>query len=169
MTKELRNYFGFQAEGNRSGQSLSTVDLKLAVTVILMAAAKADNAFAEKEVQLIAQTIAKRLQLSVEKVATLMNEATATTNSLSLPRYIQEIKSQFPVEQREQILAVAWAVIAADGVATQEESAFARSLRDSLGLSMEQALRARKAAENVTLDGFKEVVEAAQQVPKTQK
>lgn len=169
MTKELRNYFGYQAEENRSGHSLSSVDLKLAVTVILIAAAKADAGFADSEMQLIAKSIADRLHLSIDKVTDLINEAAAATNSLSLPRYIQEVKSQFPVEQREEILAVAWAVIAADGIATKEESAFARSLRDSLGLSMEQALRARKAAENVTLDGFKEVIEAAQQVPKTRK
>ena len=51
-----------------------------------------------------------------------------------------------------------------DKVVSSEESHFVVTLRAELGLTIEQALRARKLSEEISIDGFKEFVESSPEV-----
>ncbi len=164
--RELLGFFGAREKQQPTTPEKGTStnrDLALATAAILSAAASSDQSIDKKEAQAIATAIQSRLGISSEKCSALMKQVEGH-ESTKLEKFVAEINAQFGQEERVQILALAWKVIMADGVITTEEGVFSVTLRKSLNLSMEQALRARKLSEGLELDGFKESVEASEVV-----
>jgi uncharacterized tellurite resistance protein B-like protein len=159
MFGRARGFFSDKEESSELG-STGSDDLRLAVALLLISAAKSDGDFAEEEYRLIRAAAANKLSLPSEKIRTLLKQG--QTEQLLIDEAVAEIKSHFDQDQRVQILALVWGVVSADEVADRDESAFAAKLRHDLGLSVEQGLRARKLAEDIIIDGFKEFVEASQ-------
>lgn len=170
MMDEVRGYFLEGLSGSKNPQAgvnlqnVHTDNLRSAAAVILINAAKSDLQIDSKERLAIVDTIERHLALPRAKVTALLEQHEGSATSSKLNQFTQIIKKDFDLKQRTEILSWVWAVIAADGIATNEESSFAANLRNALGLSLEQAIQARKLAEHVELDGFKEPVEADQSV-----
>lgn len=165
MFEKVRGYFGAEQRQDPSSQA-SAEDLRLATGILLLAAAKADGSYSADEADLIYETVETTFGLPRSKVESFLNDASLELGAAgnNAQRFIEIINSSFTLEDREQILSIAWAVILADGKTSDEETKFAASLRTNLGLSLESGIRARKNAEGVGLDGFKELLEASPEV-----
>ena len=164
MFEEVRGFFGVRQRVEPTTVEASSEDLRLAAGVVLIAAAKVDGHFDAAEADFIMDTVEQKFGLPREKVDEFLAGASSALDLASPQSFINVINRHFSLDQRETILSVVWAVILSDGEATESESAFAAGLRTTLGLTLEQALRARKEAEGVGIDGFKEILEASPEV-----
>lgn len=163
MLNKIQGYFSPEDAGSVSLKNTEE-HTKLAVATVLLSAAKADAHFAKEERVTLLEQLEKRLGISREEAISLEAQAEVAEHSHLLSQYTDLLVKELSVSQREFILALAWSLITADQKVAQEESAFAVKLRVSLGLSLEQSLRARKSAEGLKQDGFKEMVEASKEV-----
>lgn len=136
-----------------------TEDTRRAVATVLASAARADSHFAAEECEALVNMFECKLGLERQCALSLLS---GSETQAILDEAIDELREVLSLEQRELILGLTWAIIAADKLVETEEKAFAASLRNNLGLTLEQSLRARKIAEGITIDGFKEFVEAYQ-------
>lgn len=163
MLGKIQGYFGIGENEN-----ISLLDAKehtkIAVATILLSAALADENFGETEHSLLLKQLEHRFGISAADAEELLTHVQSPGSQELLVKYLQTLGNDLTIQQREHILTLAWGIIAADKVVTDEETRFAVKLRQLLGLSMEQSMRARKAAEGLTLDGFKEVVETSEEV-----
>jgi uncharacterized tellurite resistance protein B-like protein len=64
-----------------------------------------------------------------------------------LQEFITTINKHLDADQKQRVMALAWRVIMADGEADYEEATVAAELRRALGLTLEQAVRAQKLAQ----------------------
>jgi len=123
-------------------------DLRLATAVILLEMAQIDGQYSSDEGRSLFLVLEKEFGLTKEKTHALLEKAEVNVGGQSqLDHFVNIINSHFDVVQKQRILADAWRIISADGETSQSESKFAVRLREKLGLSMEQSLRARKLAE----------------------
>jgi len=129
--------------------------------VMLVGCASADHDFSPVEREELIGMLSARFELPKVQAQLLIEEAREPQKLAKLEQAAEKLREHLSVDDRVELLSLAWKVIAADHVSTGEESAFAVKLRRLLGLSMEQALRARKMAEAIVQDGFKEHVEAS--------
>ena len=139
-------------------------DLRLATAAVLVAAALADQVFTAAEKSRILSALTARLGVSPLEAQTLVIEANAEDSQHKIEQFAARLREKLDIEERVNLLALTFSVIASDQESTADENVFAVKLRQQLGLSMEQSLRARKFAEHITLDGFKETVEASAEV-----
>jgi len=124
-------------------------DLRLATAVVLLEMAQVDGHYSSDEGRRIFLILEKEFGLTKEKTHELLEKTEINVGGQTrLDHFIGIINSHFDTVQRQRILADAWRVIAADGETSQAEGKFAVRLREKLGLSMEQSLRARKLAED---------------------
>ena len=163
MLDKLRGFFSV-AQPLAEQTIMTSEDLRLATAVILVACASTDRDFSASEYESIASLIQRHLKLSQIEVTKLIDAAATSENVSMLAQFVSEIREHLTPQQREQVLSCAWAVIFADGICSDSEKSFASELRHSLGLSLEQALRARKLAEGVTTDGFKDFLSSSEEV-----
>jgi uncharacterized tellurite resistance protein B-like protein len=160
MFERIKN---FMSQGEKLDSSFTEENdiVRFAIVSLLIHCAKCDSDFSDSEYDFIANIAKTKLALPHAAVAELLNSEqhdSALTESLSL------LRSELDLEQREKVASLAWAVIGHDAAADSEESAFAVEMRKKLGLSLEQAIRARKLAEGIAIDGVKEFVEASSEV-----
>jgi uncharacterized tellurite resistance protein B-like protein len=149
MFEKVREAFGgidtlsVDADGIRASS-----DLRLATAVILLEIAQIDGAYSSEEGRSIFLTLEKEFGLTKENTHALLEDASINAGGQRrMDHFVEIINSHFDVLQKQRILADAWRIISADGETSQQESKFAVTLREKLGLSMEQSLRARKLAE----------------------
>lgn len=163
MFEEIRKFFA--ANKVPPTELLEPIDkVKLAAAAVLIAAARADGVFGVEEAGATLQGLETYLGVESTKVQALFDSASDAYQTFPFNTFLETLRTNMNDEEREAVLSIAWAVIGADGIVTEEETAFATQLRHSLGLSLEQSLRARKAAEHVTQDGFHEFVEQSAEV-----
>lgn len=124
-------------------------DLRLATAVILLEMAQVDGQYTSDEGRSLFLLLEKEFGLTKEKTHALLERAEINVGGQTrLDHFVGIINSHFDILQKQRILADAWRIISADGETSQQESKFAVRLREKLGLSMEQSLRARKLAED---------------------
>ncbi len=164
MTDTLQKYFsseGFFSETDSKPLSAESEKLRANVAAILIQAAKADGNFGPAEHEALGKMMEEKLGFAKGKIVSLLN------TKLPLPALestMQTMKSSLSAAEREQILTLVWSLIGADNAVAKKEGQFAVKLRTEMGLTMEQAFRARELAEGVTIDGFKEFVDTSPQV-----
>jgi uncharacterized tellurite resistance protein B-like protein len=163
MLKNL-DYFLDYLDSADNHEPADATDLQFATAVVLVAAAFADRSFAPVEQQQVISALTTRLNVPRVQAESLIAEAQDKRNLQKLAECTAGLRDKLDVEERVNLLALTWKIIASDQVSTADENAFAVNLRQQLGLSMEQSLRARKISEMVAIDGFKEVVEASPEV-----
>lgn len=124
-------------------------DLRLATAVILLEMAQVDGHYTSDEGRSLFLLLEKEFGLTKEKTHALLEKAEVNVGGQTrLDYFVGIVNSHFDDLQKQRILADAWRIISADGEMSQQESKFAVRLREKLGLSMEQSLRARKLAED---------------------
>ncbi len=141
--------------------------VRIGIAFLLTAAARSDGTLGAKETDLISRILVNKLGLPASRINSLMHAAPTPQIENAINESISFMAQTYSVSQREKILALIWSVIVADGVVEDIEAAFASHVRTALGLSLEQGLRARKRAEFIKIDGFKEFIEAWQGIDDT--
>jgi uncharacterized tellurite resistance protein B-like protein len=68
------------------------------------------------------------------------------------------IRDGFSLEQRISVMAIAWRLVMADQKTSRAEAHFASTLRQELGLSLEQAVMARTLAERGEIGPLKQAL-----------
>jgi uncharacterized tellurite resistance protein B-like protein len=129
--------------GNPTPQETS-----IAALALLVAVAKEDDDFDLSEIDEITDQLAILFRLDDQQSKSLLDLSSVLNSSHEkLLEFIGTINRCFDDPQKELVLALVWRVIKADGKAVSEETSFAADLRAKLGLSMEQAIRARQMSE----------------------
>ena len=163
MFEEIRKFFSSSKDAQTA--PLEPVDkVKLAAAAVLIAAARSDGVFGVEEAGATLEGLETHLGVEPEKVQALFDQASDAYQTFPFNSFLETLRTSMSDGEREAVLSIAWAVIGADGIVTEEETKFATRLRQSLGLSLEQSLRARKTAEHVSQDGFHEFVQASAEV-----
>lgn len=160
MFDKTRGFFA-TALDHKSDMSTEADDLRMAVVSVLISAARTDSLFAQTEYNTIVNIATNKLGLGQEKVTQLLS---SEQDEEIISETIKELRASLNPAQREQLLAFTYSIISADRIVEDDESAFALKLQTELGLTIEQAVRARKQSEGVVIDGFKEFVEASPEV-----
>ena len=123
-------------------------DLIVSAVVVLNGLAHADNDFETEELNSIMNQMFAEFELSQNEGAEILAIAQFLQRDQSkIDQFIDTLNANFTIEQKQLILAMAWKLIIADGVVEKFESELAVELRGKLGLSLEQAVRARQMAE----------------------
>ncbi|MCC6933516.1 MAG: TerB family tellurite resistance protein [Deltaproteobacteria bacterium] len=123
-------------------------DLTVAVATVLYAAIRADTNIDSYEMNKFADIFKTHLDVNDEEVGHSLELAEQLYKSkTTYDKFCAILQTSFNAEERQQIYTAAWKIILSDNKVDPSESAFAVSLRNQLGLSMEQALYCVKALE----------------------
>jgi len=123
-------------------------DLKVITALILLQAANSQDSLSSDELMNIVAGMFRRFGVGDEEsgelifIAELIAKDTARAKNL-----IERINQRFSVEQKQQIMALAWRVIGSDNVVSNSEGSYIIELRKSLKLTAEQSAFAREIAE----------------------
>jgi len=123
-------------------------DIRLATAVLLLEMAQVDGGYTSEEGRSLFQALEKEFGLTKEMTHSLLEKAEQNVGGPGrIDHFVQIINSSFDDLQRQRVLSDVWKIVSADGVTSEREQKFAVYLREKLGLSMEQSLRARKMSE----------------------
>jgi uncharacterized tellurite resistance protein B-like protein len=143
---------------DRDGNQIDN-DLRLATAVIVLGVAQADGAYSAEEGKTIFKSLEKEFALTPDSIHRLLAVAEQNVGGRErMADFISTINEHFDDVQKQRIMAMVWRVISADGFTSERESQLAVELRERLNLTMEQALRARRLAEE-GVDLTKEEIE----------
>ena len=117
-------------------------DARLALTALLVRAARADGHYDPSEQARIDRIIATRYGLDPAGTAALRRDAEALeAEAPDTVRFTRAIKDAVPYEQRIAVLEALWSVVLADEARDQRENALLRLVASLLGISdMDSAL-----------------------------
>ena len=147
--KEMKSFLaesGILSE-NAHGAALSH-DAQLAVAVIVVRAAYCDNRFASEEREEILNDLGYEFGMERRDVENLIEEARDLQKLESwMSSYIEDIRENFDIDQRIEVLSVVWRVMEADGMVDEADEEFVESLELRLGLSAEEGEEAQRRAQ----------------------
>lgn len=122
----------------------NSTSLALAVCVLLLEAARADEQFTLEERQHVVDTLKMRFSVSAEEAKELIEMATAKREeSLDLWRFTNRINEALDQEQRRKIIAEIWRVIYADGTLEAHEDYLVHKLARLLNLQHSDLINAK--------------------------
>ena len=115
---------------------LEKTDARLALTALLVRIAKSDGDYANVEIALIDELIAKRYGLSGDQIVTLRKDAEILESEApDTVRFTRAIKEAVPYVDRESVIESLWEIVLVDGVRDQHENALLRLVADLLGIN----------------------------------
>ena len=128
---------------DRSGES-SDIELQAATAILLIEAAYGDTGYAWREHRTILKGLEREFGLGKKEVLDLLGRANEIRPPVvKLADVTEVIRERFTKEQREQVVRFVWRVIEADGSVDEFEGLFGDHIAKALGLSREEAQRAR--------------------------
>lgn len=128
------------------GNKIDT-DLGLAVVRFLLQIADSDGNFCNVESDFLIDVICKEFELDSEAAQELMDTGIMTQANSDLSKLdLQALHFHYSKDQRVRLMGFAWRLITSDNEVVKEEAEIAVTLREQLGLTMEDAVRARKIA-----------------------
>ncbi len=145
MFKKLKDFFRGSSKlvVDRSGQPTNE-DLQIATGILLLQMAGADEDYAPEEVAIVYQTIGRAFKLDDETAGRILEIADAARgNSEKVTEYFKSLSQHFTTSQRQQIFAMAWKVIVADGQIAKFEQRYAEQVKARLQLTNEEAEKAK--------------------------
>lgn len=126
-------------------EPLNDGDARLALTALLVRIARADDDYAQAEIDRIDRIIAKRYGLSPFEATALRSEAeTLETEAPDTVRFTRAIKDAVPYEGRIAVIESLWEVVLADGQRDAEEDALVRLAANLLGINDRDSALARQ-------------------------
>ncbi|MGE0294187.1 MAG: TerB family tellurite resistance protein [Hyphomonadaceae bacterium] len=121
---------------------------RIAVSALLVIAARADHDYADAEREQIDRVLGQRYGISAEAAAALRAEGEAAEAASSdLYRFTSLVKKGVPHEERAAVIEALWRVVLADGRREMHEEALLRRITDLLGLDSRDSVEARRRAE----------------------
>lgn len=104
-------------------------DLRVAVAMLLIEAARRDDVFGPEERKVIAQLLTRKFGLSGEECADLLRSAEVANESVvQLHPYTRAVFEQMPPAERIDLIEMLWEVVYADGVLDPDEDALIRRI-----------------------------------------
>lgn len=149
MLKQLSEFVHGEAslEVDKSGKPVSN-ELTLGTILALLNMAEADNRFADDEFRSIVASLNREFDLTDEEAGHLIEIAAVLKQDKQKSReLLDSVKHAFSFEQKEIVLSMLWKLVLADGLVEEFEASYAAKIREELGLSLEQGVRARIQAE----------------------
>jgi uncharacterized tellurite resistance protein B-like protein len=123
------------------------LELKAACAVLLLEAAYGDEDYAWAEHRVIVDGLRRAFGLGRRETLHLLDQAEGIRPPVVALRDVTDVlRDRFDPEQRVRVLTLLWRVVEADGVLEDWENAFATHVAAAVGLTPEQADRARDAA-----------------------
>jgi uncharacterized tellurite resistance protein B-like protein len=120
-------------------------DLRLSVAVLLLEAARQDDAFDAHERQVIEQLLTSRFDLSHEECASLMAAAGARANQMvQLHGHTSQVAAEMTPQDRIHLIEMLWDVAYADGVLDPEEDLLIRRIAGLIYVSDRDRVLARQ-------------------------
>ena len=135
------------------GQPLAR-EIQLAAAAVLLEVAAGDTEFTKEEQQELIRDLAFEFGTSKRKAAELIEDADEirmTHNSLA--PVVQYIRGSLSQEQRIEVMSLAWRIAEVDEEVGDFERVFTESLVPLLGLSEEQAQRAKERSREYIKEG----------------
>lgn len=133
------------------GQNLNTEsdekNLVLALGVLMLEMAGADNDYAPEEVKTCFRNLEKIFLLSDTEALDILEKAEGIrTDKEKVSELIESINKSFSSEQKVLILSLIWKVVVADQKIEKNELRYANQLRVRLQLTEDEGEEARKMA-----------------------
>ena len=123
-------------------------ELQVATIALLAEMAHSDKGVGPQELDAIFAAAAKAFGVEGEEAGELVEIADfLRAEKKCLDDFVAAINKNFNQSQKEQLLGLVWKVLSADKKFEKVETVFAAELRKRLGLTLEQAVRARQLAE----------------------
>ena len=143
--KELISKAGSLKETSKG--ELPEHELILAIAVLLLEMAGADDDYAPEEVKTCFKSLERYFGLSDTASLDLLEEAEGVRQDKEkINSLVNSLNEHFNEEQRVIVLALVWKVVVADQKIEKHELRYANQLRVRLQLSDDQAEEARKLA-----------------------
>lgn len=128
--------------------SLTSRDMHIAATVLLIEMAGRDQGIASQEVEQVCTLMQKEFAIAEEDLPELVSLAVeARKNSGKIDEFVKTINESFSEAQRQRLLAMIWKIVLADGAVDKFEQRFAVQMYNRFQLTSEQAEAARSMAE----------------------
>lgn len=119
----------------KSGASLQKSELELALTVLLVDLASADQSFDPQEYHVITDGLRRVFGTTKSEVQALINQATTVLSNLrGVSRFATLLKDNLDHEQKQAIMEIIEQVIQADGVEDGFETYLRHKLAGMLGM-----------------------------------
>ena len=149
MFNRIKDFFaGDESLKVDTGGKPTDRDLQIATAVLLLEMAGRDQDFAPEEINVAFASMSRQFQLSDDETADILEAAsTIQEQPEKIDELIKVLNERFSDKQRQKILAMIWNVVIADGRIDKFEERYAVQMKTRFKLSDEQALEARKLAE----------------------
>jgi len=134
---------------NRAAESLSDdeVDMRVAVTVILITVAEADMEFRLEELEAIMQMLGKQYHLDESQVTLLMNMAEESRGRVSdLWPFTTALSRTMTPSQKLELLVMVWQVVFADGRLDPYEDQLLHRLQHMISVNHSVLMEAKRMA-----------------------
>ena len=139
-----RLFRGFRGE-DEAAPATAEDRTRVAAAALLVTAAAMDDVFDDAERVAIQELLARRFSLDEAAAHRLLAEAEALAiESVDLHGFTQTIKAGFDVEERLELLEMAWEVVYTDGVLHDHEANLLRRLAGLLAVSDRESGEARR-------------------------
>jgi len=127
---------------------LADTDARLALTALLVRAARSDGHYDAAEKAQIDAAMQARFDLDAAAMAALRNDAeTLESEAPDTQRFTRAIKEAVAYEDRLGVIEALWSVVLADGTRAREEDALLRLVAGLLGVEDIDSNMARKRIE----------------------
>jgi uncharacterized tellurite resistance protein B-like protein len=130
-----------------AGGDPSDLELRAATAVLLLEAAYGDEEYAWREHRAIVKGLERDFGIGRRETLALLGRAEEIRPPVvQLADVTQVIRERFSAEQREEVLALLWEVIAADAKFLEWEESFAAHVAGAVDVAPERAAEARRRA-----------------------
>lgn len=127
---------------------LTARDAELAIAVLLVRLARADESYGDQERDRIDRVLSARSGLSPREAAELRHEAEeAEGTAPDTVRFTRTIKEKIAYEDRTGVIEALWDVALADNARSAEEDALIRLAANLLGINDRESALARQRVE----------------------
>jgi len=140
----LKRFAEWLLPGGESPSGRPEICYQLATCVVLLEAARIDNAFSEDEHGQIIQSMKKQFGLSQSEAEELLALAIAEHDQTNdLWRFTNQINQSFSVPEKIMIMEHVWRLFFSDGFLDGHEDHLAHKLRSLLNLNHPQMIEAK--------------------------
>jgi uncharacterized tellurite resistance protein B-like protein len=144
MLNRLKNLLTQPLPEIEKGSERNVIGLTLAVCVVLMEIAQADDEFTDDERDHVVETLKVRFTLSTEEAEELILDAEqAREESLDLWRFTNRVNEALDKEQKQKVLLEVWRVIYADGTLDSHEDYLVHKLARLFNLQHSDLIEAK--------------------------
>lgn len=149
MFDKLKDFFSGHGKLISDAAGAATArDVQIATTILLLEMAGSDEEYAPEEVQAIFGLLQRQFKVTEDDVVDLLEVADQLrAERQKIDEFVNTVNQRFTAAQKQQVLAMIWAVVFADGKVERFEERFAKQIKTRLQLTDEQAEAARKSAQ----------------------